>query len=515
MEKFKSDSSFQRVVKNGLFTAIQFLVFTINGILLTPFLLKHYGDSSFGLIALAGFLTQYMGLIAACVANSISRFLNIALNKNDWQQAREIFSTAIVANIGIIILQIPFFILGIWKLHWLIDFPEEIATDFRILVGCNVVIFFVSILNGVISTPIFAANRLDLTSKVSIVGQVMRLVLLFSLVLLCGPRLWIVGAVELAMALFGAAAGYVIYKRLASELVFKLSYVTAKWMRPVLDLAGFMLITSIAHNLFFKTDVWMLNKFVDRGMAGVYAALLIFPNFLHQVVTQITGVVGATYFIDYARNDTERVLRNVVFTEKIIAYCGIGASTIMIFFGEEILTLWLQRPAEPIEGTLLVLFFVTASFSGCADALWRIFQAFNKPKVPGIIALICGVLNIGLSIALIKAGMGVYGVVAGTMVSTFALKAVFQPWYSARLLNSSAWKLWWPIAVSLGVCLFSIGVRYALDAAAWRSFPVSFVYLILVAAGMFFVLFNREDRALTFSSLGRILPLEKFGIRKD
>ena len=48
MAEFKSDSSVKRVMKNGGFSALQFISYTLGGIILTPFLFKKFGAGSFG-----------------------------------------------------------------------------------------------------------------------------------------------------------------------------------------------------------------------------------------------------------------------------------------------------------------------------------------------------------------------------------------------------------------------------------------------------------------------------------
>ena len=179
---FTADSSVQRVMKNGVFTAIRFLIFTLIGVFFIPFLRNEYGDGSYGLIALAGFLTQYIGFIAGCIGSSIGRFLNIALNKNNWQEANEIFSTALVANVLMILIQVPFFAWAIWQLDVLIDFPAEQAVGVRIMVACNAISFLISLILGVMQTPIQAANRLDINMKVGIFFQLVRIGILILMI---------------------------------------------------------------------------------------------------------------------------------------------------------------------------------------------------------------------------------------------------------------------------------------------------------------------------------------------
>ena len=503
MSEFKSDSSLKRVMSNGVFSAIQFVAYGLSGIILTPFLLNEFGLELYGLIALAGFLTQYIGMISNCVGGSVSRFLNIALNQNDWDGAGEIFSTALVGNLVVVILQIPIYALGIWKLNWLIDFPENMGFDFRILVSCNVLMFFISILVGVVGTPIHAANRLDLGMKIGVVQQAIRLVLLFGLISWAGAKLWIIGVVDLSLSVVGAATTYFFYKMVAARLVFSWRLVTPKWFKPIISMAGFMMISLLANCLFFKTDVWMLNRFVDAKIAGIYAALLVWPNFLTQVASRLAGLVGPTYFIDYARGDLKRVLGSVLFTEKLISFFAIFSASFFVFFSERVLSVWIRREPTQFEGRLLILFFVTASFSVCSEAIWRIFQVFNRPKVPGIVALLCGVLNIVLSLTLIYFGAGAYGVVAGTMISSLVLKAFFQPWYAARLLNQRPRDLWLPIAISLAMCFLAIAVKDVLSVLHIDFWYVYMGYVAASSAVAFFVLFSRDEVAQIASLLSR------------
>jgi len=496
MHEFKADSSFKRVLKNGGFTAVQFLAYTLYGIVLTPFLLRMYGAESYGLIALAGFLTMYVGMIAGCVGGSVARFLNISLNRNDWDEACEIFSTAIVGNIVIVLLQIPVFALGVWQLEWLIDFPADQSFDFRVLVSCNILVFLISVLTGVLGTPIYASNRLDFEVRIGLVQQFLRLLLLFSLISWLGDKLWIIGLVDVVISVIGVLYTFRIYRRIAEGLVFRVSFINLKWIKPILSLSGLTLIAALSHILIFRMDIWILNRFVSAGMAGIYAALRVWPNFLTQVVMRVTNLIAPTYYIDYARNERERVLRNTLITAKLIAFIVIMATACFVLFGDMLLPKWLGRPLEPVEMFLLSLFFINGALTLSSEAVDRIFQVFNKPLLLAIVSFSCGMLNVGLSLLLIRMGMGVYGVVTGSIISSFLLKSVFQTWYASYLLKNNPWQMWYITFVSLAMCLLVMGVKHLLvknDAHHWY---ISICYLVLCMVVSLFILTKKEERLL-------------------
>ncbi len=430
MDKFESDSSVGRVLKNGVFVALRFGVYVLAGILFIPFLVKQYGSGSYGLIALAGFLTQYVGMISGCVGRAVARYINVALNKNDWKQANEIFSTALAANIGLVLIQLPLYALGVWKLDWLIDFPPEVASDFRILVVCNILIFLVSTVTGILYAPLGAANRLDLGAKIDVIRQILRVFLLVGMILVFGAKLWIIGVVDLGLSLVTAVVGYMIYRQLASQLVFKFRSITRKWIRPVLGMAGWSLVSMLGFSLFVKTDIWMINRFVSKEMAGVYAALLVWPNLVKQIGGMVGGLVAPVFTIDFAKGNLDRMRQTCLLSSQILSYGTAYGCGVFVVAAPGLIRLWLGESF--VEYALWVQLMVgQLVFTISGSVVWPIFVAIGKTKYMGIGNLIPGSINILLSLLLIYLGYGALGVLWGTIGAVFLKENLLFPiWIS-------------------------------------------------------------------------------------
>ncbi len=479
--KFSSDSSVGRMAKNSIFVAFSFGIYTLAGVFFVPFLVRHYGSGTYGLIALAGFLTQYVGLISRCIGNSTARFLNVALNKDDWQQANEIFSTALVANVGFILVQVPFFALGIWKLDWIIDFPPEIAAEFRVLVLCNVGVFFISLLTGIFIAPIQAANRLDISSSLESARLCLRIGLLFVLIKSVGARLWLIGVVDIGLAIIHGAAIYVMYRRLATDLVFKISYITRKWVRSVLNMAGWTTVTALGGSLLLKTDVWMINRFVNKEMAGVYAALLVWPNFLKQISKQFASILAPVYMIDYARGDMERIARMSLYSAKLLGCIMALIVGCLWVAAKPLLGLWLGDWAT-IHVVLFRLMTIYIVFIIGEAVLWQIYVAMNKVRFTGLVALSTGILNIVISMTLIGLGFGATGVAVGTMVASALACSLAIPVGVCRLLGISA-KV---VGLNHLVALLTLLISLFAASTAVSVGRTSIVGAILIAGTLFF-----------------------------
>ena len=515
--KFQSDSSARRMVKNGVFTAVQFAVYTLSGIFFIPFLVRQYGSGTYGLIALAGFLTQYVGLISRCVGNAIARFLNVALNQDDWQQANEIFSTALVAKMGFIILQLPLFALGVWKLDWLIDFPPEIASDFRILVVCNITSFCIAMLTGVFLTPIQAANRLDISSTVDSVSIILRLVLLITLIITVGAKLWVIGVVDLGLSIGKSVVTYAMYRKLARDLVFKWKYVTRTWIRPVVNMAGWSIVTAMGGCLFLKTDIWMINRFVNKEMAGIYAALLVWPNFLRQISKQLASILAPVYMIDYAKGDIARVARLSLSSSKLLG-CFIAMLVGGLFVAAEpLLVLWLGNGAEAYVLLFRVMIIYLVFTIGEA-VLWQIYTTLNKVHFTGIVSVIAGVVNIVVSMLLIYAGFGAIGVAVGTAVASILASTLAVPLGVCHEFKLSYKTVWWNyVCASLMFLISFVSVTAAFHVEKTSVVGAVIVFTALFSGGILLaekIILTPSERDLLTAALHKALgALRGFGSR--
>ena len=494
-------------MKNGVFTALRFGMHALSGFVFIPFFLQQFGNGTYGLIALAGFLTQFIGLISNSVGMAVGRFMNVALNKNDWQQANEIYSTAIAANLVFICIQLPLFALGLWKLEWILDFAPEIASEFRFLVICNIAVFFVGMIGGVIFTPIQAANRLDIGLKMDIARQTLRLILLFSLILGVGAKLWIIGVVDLGLSLiFFLITLGICRKMVDSKLAFKLKSITWKWAKPVLGMAIWVLVFTLGQSFFVKTDVWVANKFGSKEMAGVYAALLVWPNFIRQIGNQVASLIAPVYMIDFAKNNTGRIAEGCMFLSRTMSFFAAVVGGAICGCGSLVLSLWLGEEYAVYNNLLFVMIiYVVLTLSKAAT--WPVFTAFNKVNQLGVTTLVCGVLNLVLSIGLVLLGHGAMGVAIATLASLFLLYGILYPWRVSTILKIPLMPFMNCHLLTLGLFLF---ITYALSYIFTLSIGIylqgAAVLLILALAVLLIwgVFLHSQERTRILNLVGQV-----------
>ncbi|HUK92196.1 MAG TPA: hypothetical protein VLZ81_17480, partial [Blastocatellia bacterium] len=71
----KSDHTSSRIINNVLMNWLAFAVTLLSGFLMSPFLVRHLGDSVYGVWVLIGSLAGYLGLLDLGVTTSIVKYV--------------------------------------------------------------------------------------------------------------------------------------------------------------------------------------------------------------------------------------------------------------------------------------------------------------------------------------------------------------------------------------------------------------------------------------------------------
>jgi membrane protein EpsK len=112
-------------------------------------------------------------------------------------------------------------------------------------------------------------------------------------------------------------------------------------------------------------------------------------------------------------------------------------------FAPQILTIWVGEKFTYLAPLMiLMVFHLTVNLS--VMPLFSINVAYNKIRVPGIVTLLMGGMNISLAFLLpLLAGMGFYGIAAAGAIVLTLKNAVFTPWYAAKVMNLKATTFAW------------------------------------------------------------------------
>ena len=486
--------------RNLLLQVLAFVTRIAVGIALTPYLVKHLGRAAYGLIPIAGVMTQYVSIITQSISSAVGRFLTIALQRDDIQDANRVMNTAFFSYLAVALVQVPVFGLIIYYANSIFNIPEALYRDAILLLICSAISFLINLVSSVFSVPIYANNRLDISRSVDVASQIVRIAGIIILFVIYGPALRYVGYVSLVIMVLATIARIRIGRHLAPEL--KLDICSYDWgkLRQLMGMGGWLLVNYIGFLLFRRMDIWVCNRFVSAEAAGEYAAVQQWSNLIWQGGAILSGVIGPMIIIYYARSEVKRLVRLAQVSVRIMCLLLAIPISILCVFSSSILSLWLGESFAPLAPLMVIMVCPLIITVGILP-VFGIQTTLNRVRLPALMTCMMGVLNLGLAISLVKLfGWGIYGVaIAGAIILT-AKNALFTPVYAAIILKQP-WYTFLRSTISglifmIGLTGFGCVVNYYLTPTSWvRLVSLSFIIGIIGLLAVWFIM-SREDRRL-------------------
>lgn len=488
------------------------------GIVLTPYLVRHLGRAAYGLVPLAAAMTEYVAIITQTISSAISRFLTIALQRGDMQDANRVFSTAFFSYLGLSLVQIPVFGLIIYRADVIFTIPEPLYRDAVILLMCSAASFLLSLMCGVFGVPIYANNRLDIARTLDVSRQIVRLCGILAFFAIFGPALRYVGYVSLATTILVMIPTVVVGKRLAPELRLSVRAYDWRKLREVTSMGGWLLVNYLGFLLFLRIDVWVCNRFISAEAAGDYAAVLQWSNLIRQAGMLLSGLIGPMIMIYYARSEINRLIRLAQVSVRVMCLLLAIPISILCVFSPAVLTLWLGESFAPLA-PLMVIMVCHLTINVGITPVFSVRTALNKVKVPALMSVVGGIANMLLAILLAKyLSWGIYGVAIAGAVTLTLLNALWNPVYTARILHQPWYTFVKPSVSGMLGCaalsLVGLAIRHFVHPTSWAQLLAACMTTALIGALGVWLILPAADRALFMNLLPSKLRFGQTRLRK-
>jgi O-antigen/teichoic acid export membrane protein len=472
----------------------------------TSYLIQHLGVAGFGLIPLANSTIQYASLLTQSFNSAVSRYLTINLVKEDWNEANNSFNTALVGLLIIAISLIPLVLVFAWQTPNLFNVESHYENQSRFLVLFTGLAFITTTFGNGFAVSSYAYHRFDLRLLVNILAlliQIGAVVFLFSLF---SPNLWQAGLGILLYSLtFLTGHGY-LWRKLTPKLKINIHAFKPRALKNLLSFSGWVAVNQAGSLLFLNIDLILANLFFGPTVGGRYGAVIIFSTLLRTLAGTVLGVLSPIVVTLFTKNEIQKLVRLIRLSVKFMGLAMALPIGLLSGFAKPLLILWLGSEFADLA-ILLIILVSHLCINLAITPLFYLQVATNHVRVPGIVSLISGVVNIILAISLAKwSGLGYLGIaVAGAIVLT-SKNVIFTSLYGARILKLP----WWTflpstingaigfLAVSIGSYLFSS--FWQLN--SWGKLVIAALVVSVVYTVAAFILgLSKDDRNIVRSEV--------------
>jgi O-antigen/teichoic acid export membrane protein len=438
MAAVKDNGFGAQLPKNLIANIAYFIVNLIIGLILVPYFVSTLGVAAYGLIPLATSITGYVGIVVQSLNTSVSRYLTVDLQQEDFTAANQTFNTAIFGLSLLLLLMVPVLVIVAYFIPDIFNVPAGYETDAILLFLGVSASFLIRSWSGNFTVQLFACNRLDLQNVVNIVNIIVQTGLIALFFTLYRPNLAFVGLAYLIGAISASVMAIMMAKRVCPHLKISIRSVNLSRLKLLTNMSWWVIVNQIGTLLFIQIDLIVVNMLFGATSAGEYAVVLNWGVLLRNVASMIAGVLTPMVFTYYAKEQITALINMMRGSVKMMGFLMALPIGFICGFAPQILTIWVGEKFTYLAPLMvLMVFHLTINLS--VMPLFPINVAYNKIRVPGIVTLLMGMMNIALAILLpLLAGWGFYGVAAAGAIVLTLKNAVFTPWYATRVMNIKA-----------------------------------------------------------------------------
>lgn len=420
-----SDS--KRIAKNTLFLYIR--MFLIMGVSLytSRVILDKLGVDDYGLYNVVGGVVGMVSFISGTLGIGSSRFITVALGKEEKKGLRETFSTAFYSHLGLaIILIVILETIGLWFVYNKLVIPDTRFFAAVWVYHISVLTMAMNIVQVPYTSVIMAHERMGIYAYVSIFEAIAKLAVCYAIVLTSIDRL-IVYAGLLAFVQIMVMTLYQVFciKNFSESRITKAF--NKGIFKEMMSFSGWNIIANLTETLRLQGVVVLMNLFFQPAIVGAQAFANNLSNAMMQFVGNFRQAINPQIIKKYAANDFEGskqlTLISTIYVFDLIFLLGFPCILAM----PKILDIWL---VEVPDYTLFFCRWVIINniLSTFSAAFYIPMMAAGKISTNSNASVVLGIGNFVLLYLIWKAGATVEWVQYLAVIATVLYGLVLKPY---------------------------------------------------------------------------------------
>lgn len=502
-------NSKQRVLINLFATLFAFCVqFGIN-FFLTPYIINELGSESYSFIPLTNNIVSYTNIITAAFYSMTARFIAIESNRGNEEKANAFFNSALLANCALsLVLVIPAVIVTMSAEH-LISIPANLVPDVKITFAFSFANMLLSLALSAFGSVFYVKNRLDLSARKNIEGNLIRATVLILLFTLLPAKIYFLNATMLVVTLYLTMTNIKYMRKLMPEIKIDHRKFSFEAMKEMLSSGIWNSFNQASNVLLLSLDLLLANLFLGSAASGTYSVSKTVPSFVLSIVSTLIPVFAPQFVKYYAQNKRVELKQSIDFGVKCMGMlCAIPVG-FLIVFGKEFFQLWVPTQNADELYPLSTLALITVAISCCSLVLSDIFTAANKLRVPAFVLFGLGIFNTVVVILLMKlTPSGIWAIPITSLITNIIRNLIFVPIYSAQCLELPWKEIYIPLIKGTACMAIMCAVCFAyhryIPATSWGGLIIAGVVCSIIACLInLMILFTKNERSQFLEKLLR------------
>lgn len=504
-------SSKKKTMINVFCSLMVLLTNAIINLWLSPYIVKNIGVEANGFVTLANNFVTYAQLIVTALNSMAARFIAIEYVKKNYKRANLYYNSVFWGNLLIVLLLIVPAVVCIARLESIINIPNDIILDVKILFAFVFFNFFITTGLPNWDCGTFVTNRLDRSYIPQMFTSIIKCIIIFTLFTILVPKVYYVGIATTIYTIILLICNFINTKKLTPELNVKLKpkeIICSKLAIKKLVGAGvWNSISNVGNMLLSGLDLILCNMFLGATQMGVLSLAKIIPNYTQQLSTSIRNAFAPELTINYAQKNKELMLKDISRGIKITSVIMTVPIVMIIVLGKDFFSLWVPTQDAQLLQILSILSILGYLFTSGIQILYNVFQTVNKVKSNSIAMVISGIISTAITLYFIKfTDYGLYAVAGVSSVCNLVRNMIFTVPATAKYLGFKWNTFFKQVLQSIISCIVLIIVGFFIHSYfnidSWLKLFVigGFIGIVCFAINIMIVL-NKEDRKYLWNKI--------------
>lgn len=487
-----------RPVRSVLSNWMTYIISGVVSFFLSPFIVRHLGNSAYGVWVLLVSMTGYLGFLDLGIRGAVTRYVAKFHSERNHEKSSMTVSSAcglflcagaiaVVVAVGAAVFAVP---------HFKIP-PAYIRAGQLVVVlaGLNVAI---SLVSGVFGGVIVGLQRFDLLSAIAIGGVAFRAVAIY-LALTNGKGLVTLALIQLTGSVGELLVGLVLGRKLYPEMIISIGNVRQEHVALIFSFGLYAFLLHLSNYFIFFTDALVIGAFLPVSMVTFFAIGGNLVNYGRDLVggfSRTMTPLASKLEVEVGHEGLQRAILQQA------RFCAMAMWPIFLTFiirGHAFIGLWMGASYSDLSGHVLWVLSIPWLFGTGASVLASGMLGISQHKRVVPFALAEGISNLLLSIALVKR-MGILGVAWGTTLPNLATTMVFWPWYTRRTIGVPVGKYVYSLWLRPAIAMIPFAICTYLADRWWHASGLFYFFaqiaavLPAAALGVWFLGLSSEER---------------------
>jgi len=382
---------------------------------LTPFVIRMLGVEAYGAWTLIASITGYLGLLMLGVPMASVRYLAQHVAEGDQRKLNETIATCagLYLALGAAALAIGAGLFAFFVHAYTL--PSGLRLEAYVAFAISVVYVAAGFV-GLLPEGILSAHEEFVRRNLVRLGAIVLRLVLTLAVLSITRSLILLAIIQAVCLAFDFTVSWLLIRRRHPGIELRLTDFDWSVVRRIVAFSVYVLLLNAGARLSFETDALVIGGFMGVGAIPYFTVANSLILYLMEFLVAIAAAVMPTATRLQTQGRSAELRDVFLKWSKIALSLTVAAGLFLIVLGPRFIAWWIEPSFEaPAGQVLLILMASYIIFLPVRGVALPILMGLGKPRLPTMAFLIAGVINLGLSLLLVRP-FGLAGVALGTAI---------------------------------------------------------------------------------------------------